>query len=329
MGHKFSVIVPTFKRKDEVEELLESLLACEYKDFEIILADGSPDEVLYEVIARFKNKLTINHIHVPLLGISESRNLGAENANGDYVLFFDSDCVIPPDYFNKVGAFIEEENPDAFGGPDAAAGNFTPIQKAISHTMTSLLTTGGIRGKKNHAGGKFYPRSFNMGIKKEVFNKVNGFALLKVSEDIDLSIRMFKAGYKVCLIPAAHVYHKRRTNFKQFFRQVFRFGAGRINIGSLHKGELKITHTIPAVFLLFLVFIPFTLLIHLYLFYTSVAFLVFYLIALFIESLIINKSLKVAFLSIISLFVQFAGYGSGFIINFWKVKIRKKEAVVY
>ena len=326
---KFSVIVPTFKRKDEVEELLDSLTKSGFKDFEVILADGSPDEILVPVINNYATKLKIIHIHRPLLGISESRNLGTESAAGDYVLFFDSDCVIPSDYFLKVNSFIEKEDPDAFGGPDAAAGNFTPVQKAISHTMTSFLTTGGIRGKKAHTGGKFYPRSFNMGIKREVFNKVNGFSLLKVSEDIDLSIRMFKAGYKVCLIPEAFVYHKRRTNFKQFFRQVFRFGAGRINIGNLHKGELKLTHTIPALFLIFLIIIPLSLFVKGYLFYSLLSFIGLYILLLFIESLIINKSLKVAMLSIISLFVQFAGYGSGFLINFWKVKIRKKEPVLF
>lgn len=326
---RFSVIVPTFNRRDEVDELLDSLTKSDFQDFEIILADGSPEKVLFAVIEPYQQTLKINHLHRPYLGISESRNLGAENASGNYVLFFDSDCVIPNDYFTKVNKFIDSENPDAFGGPDAAAGNFTPIQKAISHTMTSLLTTGGIRGKKSHAGGRFYPRSFNMGIKRDVYNLLNGFSLLKVSEDIDLSIRLFKAGYKVCLIPQAHVYHKRRTNFKQFFRQVFRFGAGRINIGSLHKGELKLTHTIPALFLLFLISIPLSALISQILPKALLMLLAIYLVALFIESLISNKSFKVAFLSLISLFVQFSGYGSGFLINFWRVKLQKKEPVIF
>ena len=140
---RFSVVVPTFKRKDEVYELLESLCQSEYKDFEVILADGTPDQTLFSVSEVFKSKLGIKHLHEPYLGISESRNLGAENAEGDYVLFFDSDCVIPRDYFTKVVNFVDKENPDSFGGPDAAAKNFTPVQKAISHTMTSFLTTGG------------------------------------------------------------------------------------------------------------------------------------------------------------------------------------------
>ena len=199
---------------------------------------------------------------------------------------------------------------------------------SLSNSMTSFLTTGGIRGKKSHTGGRFYPRSFNMGIRREVFDKVKGFSLLKVSEDIDLSIRIYKAGYKVCLVPGAFVYHKRRTSFKQFFRQVFRFGAGRINIGSLHKGELKFTHTIPALFLCYLILIPVSIVVNIILFYYLLIFLGCYLLLLSLESLFIFKSLQVCFLSVVSLFVQFAGYGSGFIINFWKVKVRKKEPVV-
>ena len=326
---KYSCIIPTFKRKDEVDELLDSFTKMEYKDFEVILADGTPDESLIPVIENYKNKLTIVHIHRPMLGISESRNLGAENAKGEYIFFFDSDCIIPSDYFNKVNNFIQKESPDAFGGPDAAAISFTPVQKAINHTMTSLLTTGGIRGRKNYAGGRFYPRSFNMGVKKNVFIDVNGFSMLKVSEDIDLSIKMYNKGYKVCIIPEAFVYHKRRTNFRQFFKQVFRFGAGRINIGSLYKGELKLTHTIPALFLIYILLIPFTLLISKDMTIIFLMFLGFYIAVLFAESLIKNRSLKVAFLTIVSLIVQFTGYGTGFILNFWKVRIRKKEPVLF
>ena len=177
--------------------------------------------------------------------------MGCEKAKGDYFIFFDSDCIIPPAYLDNVNKKITENSIDAFGGPDAADTSFTDVQKAINYTMTSFFTTGGIRGKAKHVG-TYHPRGFNMGFSREVYNKTHGFSTLKVSEDIDLSIRMIDAGFKVSLIPEAFVYHKRRTNFKKFFKQVYRFGAGRINLFRLHPKEFKITYLFPFAFQCFL-----------------------------------------------------------------------------
>ncbi|MFB6305912.1 MAG: glycosyltransferase family 2 protein, partial [Flavobacteriales bacterium] len=179
---KYSAIVATFGRPDEVRELLDSLCEQQYKNFEVLMVDGTPDEELVPVIGNYKEKLDVKHIHRPYLGISDSRNLGCEKAEGDYFIIFDSDCIIPPHYFQTIHEKILKENIDAFGGPDAALSSFTPLQKAINYSMTSFFTTGGIRGKKKRVG-QFHPRGFNMGFSKAVFDKTKGFSSLKVSED--------------------------------------------------------------------------------------------------------------------------------------------------
>lgn len=323
----YSVIVPTFKRPNEVNELFDSLTQATYKEFEVILADGTPDKQLEPVIAKYQDKLTIRHLHRPYLGISESRNLGAEHAKGDYFIFFDSDCIIPPAYFEEVNAYITKHQPDAFGGPDAAGASFTPVQKAISYSMTSLLTTGGIRGGKKRVG-KFHPRGFNMGISKTAFEKNGGYSLLKCAEDIELSIRLMHQSYKVVLIPEAFVYHKRRTNFKQFYRQVFRFGAARINIFRLYRNELKITHVFPVAFLFYILWIPLSAVIHPLVALGSLGLLLLYFFALFVHSTGLNNSLKVGMLSVASAIVQFTAYGFGFLTNFWVLIIMKRKHAI-
>ena len=331
----FSLIIPVYNRPDEVNECLQSLCKQTLTKFEVILADGSPTDILSGIIQKVKSQqskdkseIEILHIHVPNLGISELRNLGCEKAKGNFFIFLDSDCIIPPDYLFNVEKGIIKDNLDAFGGPDAADSSFTPVQKAINYTMTSYFTTGGIRGKKKHLG-TYHPRSFNMGISKEVFEKTHGFSLLKVSEDIDLSIRMIKEGFKVGLIQEAFVYHKRRTNFSKFFKQVYRFGAGRISLSLLHKRELKLTHMFPSAFQIFLLIwiISAFININLFLFFSTL--LIIYFLAIFIDSSVKNRSIYIGLLSIIAALIQLNGYGSGFIRNFVEVYIlRNRKGII-
>jgi cellulose synthase/poly-beta-1,6-N-acetylglucosamine synthase-like glycosyltransferase len=308
----FSIVVPTFGRPEEVTELLESLANQQCKEFEVILADGSPDESVGHIAEQFSGKLKIQHLHKKFLGISESRNWGVENAKGDIIVFFDSDCVIPPDYLNTVQKNLTVNALDAYGGPDRADESFNSQQKAISYAMTSFFTTGGIRGRKRHAG-PYQPRSFNMGIRKSVFDALGGFSGLKVSEDIDLSIRLFKNGYRSGLIEAAFVYHKRRSTFYKFFRQVVSFGSGRIDLQLRHGDALKLVHLLPALFVIYLFAGIILSVFSKCLFWFWLSPLIAYSIAVLIDSLKQNKSLKVGFLSVYAACVMLMGYGLGMI----------------
>jgi len=325
----YSFIVPAFNRPDEIRELLDSFLQLNlpsegYEGLEVIIADGSPTMLLTEVIQPFTNKLTIKHLHKPRLAISPSRNLGAEHAKGNYLIFLDSDVILPKNYLMAVHKALQSENIDAFGGPDAAHSSFTDVQKAISFAMTSYLTTGGIRGGKKQLH-QYNPRGFNMGIRKEVFQKVNGYSSFTCGEDIELSIRIVKSGYVVKLIPEAYVYHKRRTTFKSFFRQVFRFGAARINIFYRHRSELKITHLFPSAFLLFVTLGWISAFIHPYLFTVYLVMLGIYYALIFILATIQEKSIMVGVLSLIASTCQLFGYGSGLLSNAVAVFVQGKK----
>jgi cellulose synthase/poly-beta-1,6-N-acetylglucosamine synthase-like glycosyltransferase len=323
----YSFIIPCFNRADEVHELLESFSKLRKPGdtrFEIIFVDGSPTEILKAVIEGFADKLPVRHEHKPKLPISPSRNLGAQLAKGDYLIFLDSDVILPEDYLISVESFLQKTSADSFGGPDKAHESFTDTQKAISYAMTSFLTTGGIRGGKQHMH-KFNPRGFNMGIRKSVFEAVNGYSSMTCGEDIELSIRIIEAGYKVQLNPDAYVYHKRRSTFKSFFRQVYRFGAARINIFQRHRSELKLTHMLPAAFVLFLdigiiasFFSPIVAKVF-------IATLGAYFLIILIDATIQNKSLKVGGMSVFASLLQLMGYGLGFISNAVAVFIGGKK----
>lgn len=323
----YSFIVPAFNRPDEIKELLTSFIALAkpadtFDGFEVIIADGSPTDILSPIIASYKDQMNITHLHRPRLAISPSRNLGAAQSRGDYLIFLDSDVILPSDYLLHLHASLLKNPVDAFGGPDAAHTSFSPIQKAISFAMTSYFTTGGIRGGKKQIH-QYNPRGFNMGIKKSVFDQVNGFSALACGEDIELSIRLLEMGCKVMLIPEAYVYHKRRSTFKSFFRQVFRFGAARINIFYRHRNELKITHLFPSAFLLFLVFGFASVFINACAFQLFLGIVGFYYACIFIAATIQEKSLYVGLLSIASSTYQLCGYGAGLLANGFEVFIMR------
>jgi glycosyltransferase involved in cell wall biosynthesis len=306
----FSIVVPTFSRTDEVIELLDSLETQQNKNFEVIIADGSLDDSVGKVVKAYMNRLKLIYLYDKGLGISESRNWGVKNASGDYVVFFDSDCVIPSQYFAVLDDYLNQNPLDAFGGPDKAHESFNNHQKAINYAMTSFFTTGGIRGKKTHIG-QYQPRGFNMGIKREVFNLLGGYSGLKVSEDIDLSMRLFKSGYKVGLIEEAFVYHKRRSTFYKFFRQVNSFGSGRIDLQIRHGNALKLVHFLPTLFTLYILF---GLIISIF---SWIAFtfwagsLLVYFFLLFIDSTIQNKSTVIGLQSVYAACIMHIGYGMG------------------
>ena len=312
---KYSLISPTFGRPEEVTEFLESLLSQNHNSFEVILGDGTPGDTLQPALAKFVNngKYPLTIIYKEFLPVSDARNEAAAVAKGDYFIFLDSDCLIPPDYLNAIDKALAEKPLDLFGGPDAARDDFSDLQKAISYAMTATLTTGGIRGKKKHVG-TYHPRGFNMGISRTAFETVHGYNTAFVcGEDVELSIRIIKAGFTSGFIPEAHVYHKRRTTLTKFYRQVYRFGAARVNLFKAHPGELKLAHLFPAAFMAFTLFsvIAVPLISPLF-----ISLLGLYCLAILFDSWRQNKSLKVALLSVVCVFTMNLGYGFGFIKNY-------------
>ena len=244
---KYSLIIPVYNRPDEVDELLESLTHQSLSDFEVLVVEDGSAVPCKEVVERYADKLDVKYFVKPNSGPGMSRNFGAERAQGEYFIVLDSDCVIPPDYLKAVETELQREPADAFGGPDRAHESFTPVQKSINYSMTSFFTTGGIRGGKKKMD-KFYPRSFNMGIRSDVYKALGGFSKMRFGEDIDFSIRIFKGGYRCRLFPEAWVWHKRRTDFTKFFRQVHNSGIARIHLFKKYPDSLKIVHILPALF---------------------------------------------------------------------------------
>ncbi len=319
----FSIIIPLYNRPQEINELLATLTQQTYTQFEVlVIEDGSVNDAK-EIVASYADKLDVKYFFKPNEGQGFARNFGFERAKGDYFVIFDSDCLIPENYLEIVKNYLLEHQLDAYGGPDAAHQTFTPVQKAISYAMTSVFTTGGIRGNKMHIG-QFHPRSFNMGLSKEVYQKIGGFILTRLGEDIEFSIRINENGFKIGLIPAAKVYHKRRTSFRQFYKQLHFFGRARINIYKHFPKELKLVHFFPAIFTLGLFFTLFCNVFYSPLAYLCNVLLFLYFMLIFFDAWRQNNSIKIAFLSTIASFIQLTAYGLGFMQDFYKKVIFKK-----
>jgi glycosyltransferase involved in cell wall biosynthesis len=317
---KYSVIVPVYNRPNEVRDLLESLTVQTRRDFEIILVEDGSTTTSEEVAHEFEKLLPIRYYSKPNSGPGPSRNFGYAHARGAYFVVFDSDCILPPTYFEAVDQALNTEKLDAWGGPDRAHEKFTVLQRAMAYTMSSLLTTGGIRGGRKRVGW-FQPRSFNMGISREIYEKTGGFRFDRFAEDIEFSIRMKNAGFRTGLIHDAYVFHKRRANFIQFFKQVFNFGKGRALVGKVHPEEVKVTHWFPVFFTLGTIMLPLLYFTGGLLFPIGTSLLLLYLVAIFVHSLVVNRNFAVAGLSVMSALLQLWGYGLGFLLE----KVRRKN----
>jgi glycosyltransferase involved in cell wall biosynthesis len=329
---KYSIIVPVYNRLDEVKELLESAEKLDFNRsvFEFLFVDDGSSDGFKEFIETYNSdsKLQIRAIFQQNQGPANARNNGMANLSSDFMLFIDSDCLLPPVWLKEIEKGIATNGFDAFGGPDTFHPSFSPLLKAINYSMTSFIGTGGIRGNKKSVE-KFYPRSFNMGISRAVYEKIGGMRLRYYGEDTDFSARIDKAGFKMGLIPDAFVYHKRRTSLKKFFKQIKTIGMARIKLGVLHKNMLKAVHLLPAfliVGLLLLLFAtPFMPAFFGFLWaFIGMGFLGICILA-FTQSFHIYRSIKISLLSIITLNIQVFAYGFGLLLGIYRFMILKKE----
>ena len=317
----YSIIIPVYNRPQEIEELLNSLVSQNYnKNFEVvIIEDGSIDKC-DAIVNNFTNKLDVSYLSKGNTGAGQSRNYGMQRAKGNYFIILDSDIILPKNYLKEVDKTLQNNFTDAFGGADTMHDSFTAIQKAINYAMTSFLTTGGLRNNKG-TNSKFQLRSFNMGISKKAFEKTKGFTKQNFGEDIDLTFKLWENNFETQFIPKATVYHKRRSNFKQFYKQTLNFGSARPVLNKLHEKSAKITYWFPSLFIFGLVisvlalFFGIKYFCYLYLFYFGL---------LFLHSLSFNKNIKVAFLTVLASIVQFFGYGFGFMRSQFRLRILKK-----
>ncbi|MGY5850437.1 glycosyltransferase [Salegentibacter sp. F14] len=322
MNLDYSFIIPVYNRPEEIRELLQSMLDLDFeRSFEIVIVEDGSSRPSRKVIDQFQQQLNISYYYKQNTGPGDSRNYGMRKAKGNYFIILDSDVLLPPDYLQCIDRFLSNNYCDCFGGPDAAHPSFSATQKAIDYAMTSLLSTGGIRGKESSVN-KFEPRSFNMGISREAFKTSGGFGLIHPGEDPDLSLRLQKENYKTCLVPDAKVYHKRRIDWNKFYHQVEKFGMVRPILNSWHPGSGKITYWFPSVFTAGFIF-------SILLLSTGIWWLLFvylfYFIAVFLDAAIKNNSLSIGLFSVYAVLVQFVGYGYGFFKSIWQLKVLKKK----
>lgn len=319
---QYSFVIPVYNRPQEIKELLESMLSMEFPhSFEVVIVEDGSTETSEDVVRDFGGKLNISYYFKPNSGPGDSRNYGMSRAKGNYFIILDSDVLMPPHYLKTVDAFLSKKFYHCFGGADAAHDSFTPLQKAINYVMTSFLTTGGIRGSAKSVQ-RFEPRSFNMGISKEAFEKTGGFGKIHPGEDPDLSQRILSAGYETAFIPNAYIYHKRRISWEKFYTQVKKFGTARPILNQWHPSASKPTFWLPSLFVLFVVL---SLVFGVFWHWVFILPLVIYCAVVFIDSSILNRSLYIGLLTLFAVFIQFFGYGLAFAKSSWFMTILKRD----
>ncbi|WP_452221020.1 glycosyltransferase [Lacinutrix salivirga] len=326
MDLHLSFIIPVYNRPEEIKELLESFCALKTTaSYEIVIVEDGSTISSKPIIDTYKTKLNIAYYFKENTGPGDSRNFGMRAATGNYFIILDSDCILPPNYLDTVLNSLNNHYVDCFGGPDAAHNSFTNLQKAINFAMTSFITTGGIRGKVSSIN-KFQPRSFNMGLSKKAFAATQGFGNIHPGEDPDLSIRLWNLGFETKLIVDAYVYHKRRISWSKFYKQVHKFGKVRPILNSWHPETKKITYWFPTLFIFGCIV---ALITAMFGYWFPIYCYILYIIIAFILALFATKSLAVAIQSMVAVFIQFYGYGTGFLKSVFAIQVLKKKPETY
>lgn len=319
---KFSIVVAVFNRKDELFELLSSLSRQIFHDFEVIVVDDGSWMDLAPTVDLFKEMLEVHYFKKHNSGPGLSRNYGAQRAVGEWLIFLDSDVSVESDYLVHVNHEIEEHPADAFGGADKANKGFNLLQKAISYSMTSFLTTGGVRGSKK-SFSQFQPRSFNMGVRKFAFLEVGGFSEMRVGEDPDLAMTLWEKGFTTAFYDSIAVYHKRRTDIGKFSKQVYQFGIARPILNLRHPKYVKVTFWFPALFLVGYVIG----LIHY--FFEGSRFLLglygFYTLLILVHATWVTKNIAIGGYSVLTTYVQMFSYGYGFLKSYVKINVLRMK----
>lgn len=321
----YSLIIPVFNRPEDIDQVLLDLSNQTFTDFEVLVIESGSTIKAESVVLAYSDKLSIRYFYKSNEGQGYSRNYGMARAKGDFFIILDSDLILPNTYMEEVHNGVTNEALDAFGGPDRAHSSFSPIQKAVDVAMTSFWTTGGMRGRKD-AKVPYYPRSFNMGFSRQVYDQIGGFNLPYFGEDLELSHRIIQAGFKVGYLDQAFVYHKRKASFNGFAKQLHFFGRARIQLSHLIPGSLKFVHFIPTIFTLFLVILVASIVVVPLLFKLGILGLILYLLLIFIDAYKRYRSTSVAVLSLAAVFVQMTAYGSGLIRQYCTHTLTRKGA---
>ncbi|WP_209329037.1 glycosyltransferase [Lunatimonas salinarum] len=315
----FSVIIPVFNRPLEILALLETLAGQVFRDFEVIVVDDGSDIACEKEVLAFNNIMDVTYLYQQNAGQGFARNKGMQQAKGDFFVFLDSDCMLPPDYLSRVAAAVSDRGLDAFGGPDRAREDFDLLQLAMNYSMTSFWTTGGIRGKLKDPA-KYQARGYNMGFSKEVFEELGGFRDANRAEDIEVSIRIKKAGFKLELVQDAWVYHHRKSSLWGFAKQSYQFGKNRIHVNRLHPGALQVVHLLPLFFLVGISLLPVFYIVMPVLCWIGMFFLLFWVGAILISATLEVRSIRVGFLAVLTSMLQLTCYGAGIALGFLGLK---------
>ena len=310
----FSCIIHVYNRAGEIKDLLNSLLSQSYTQFEVVIVEDGSTLRCEEVVAAFGHDLSIRYFYQENTGQGFARNFGMQQAKGDFFVILDSDVLLPPTYFEALEKAIATRSLDAFGGPDAAAEDFSPLQKAMDFAMTSFWTTGGIRGKLKDTAA-YQARGFNMGVSRAVFDRLGVFVDPNSGEDIEWSLRIKKAGFRLELVSQAFVYHKRKNTLWSFAKQGFSFGRNRVNVSRYHPEAIKLVHALPSFFLLFLISLGINLLFIQLLLLPHLLILGLWAGLVLAQSSWEHRSLIVGILSLGTSLVQLSGYGLGLLLE--------------
>jgi GT2 family glycosyltransferase len=219
---KVSVVVACYNGQQTLKTCLESLERLNYPDYEIILVDDGSTDGTRQIATAFgtKSNQCKYAVHKVNLGLSVARNTGIAMATGHLVAFTDADCRADQDWLYYLVAELLEGEFAGVGGPNLLPPEDSPVAAAV------LVSPGGPAHVMLDDREAEHIPGCNMAFWKSALLEIGSFdpIFTRAGDDVDLCWRLQQAGYKIGFVPAAFVWHYRRSTVQAYLKQQHGYG---------------------------------------------------------------------------------------------------------
>ena len=254
-----SVIVPVRNEAKHIHETLTQLIKQDYPSdaFEVLVVDGESTDSTRNIVTEFSRRHPqVRLLENPKRWSSAARNVGIRAAQGELILIVDGHCEVPDEYlFHAVVDAFERSGADCLGRPQPLDVNrASTLQRAIAAARSSWLG--------HHPSSFIYSseeqlvpaHSVAVAYRRDVFNQVGYFdESFDACEDVELNHRVDKADLSCLFTPKIAVRYEPRSSLRGLFRQLVRYGRGRIRLLRKHRETFSLPALVPALFLIGLV----------------------------------------------------------------------------
>jgi O-antigen biosynthesis protein len=226
-----SVVVCAYHAQDTIEECLHSLIELNYPNYEVLVVDDGSTDATAQIARRFPVRL-LSSDHV---GLSGARNMGLEQAQGEFVAYIDADARADLDWLTYLALALEVQGTARAGGPNPVPPDDPPVAQCVARAPGGPIHVLLDDERAEHVPG------CNMAFWRERLLEIGGFDPIyrAAGDDVDVCWKLLDRGYNIRFHPSALVWHRRRDSVRAFWRQQLGYGNAEALVQRNHPDKFN------------------------------------------------------------------------------------------